>query len=286
MSARSSAYPKQLKVDFRKLELSKLQAYMKHYNIHVAAEAPQEDLATAVAKHFELQAKGLESSTEHGILHHFLSSYDQAFGKALNYSEPPAAKRPKYSPAVMHDRAGMSYGPAQEGEIVAAKVKDLGLEAESGWILATVRRYHLELDEYEVVDEDDVASEGEQCQVYRLGRDRITRLDDGLGGLNKGDAVMAVFPDTTSFYRGHISKPVRKNHAAEPGSNKNQGPGAGPGGGQGGQGNGVFDVTVQFLEDTEEGRTPNRRVPSTHVMPDPDNRADGGADEDDGEGGY
>lgn len=54
------------------------------------------------------------------------------------------------------------------------------------------RRRHL----LQVVDEDD-----ERRTAVRLPRHRIVRLEDGVGSLAKGDAVLAVFPDTTSFYR-------------------------------------------------------------------------------------
>jgi len=272
--ATRSAYPKQVKVDFRKLQMISLQNYAKHYSMEIRPEITREDLAIAVARHFELESKNFEpEQCEQGVLNHFLSAYDHAFGKALSYEHPPALKRPKASqqgfhnaslahgqaPAAKHSRAtagAASFGPASEGDIVAAKVVEECEEAaQTGWILATVQRYNLERDEFEVVDEDDAG-----LKVYCLGRDRIARLQDGVGTLNKGEPVMAVFPETTSFYRGHISKPVKRP--------RDNGTTA------------IFDVTIQFEEDEgEDGKTPNRRVPSNHVMADPDDGGPPGADD-------
>jgi hypothetical protein len=47
-------------------------------------------------------------------------------------------------------------------------------------------RYHPEADEYDVVDED------EPLKKVRLSRDKVRRLEDGIGLLQKGDAVLAV----------------------------------------------------------------------------------------------
>jgi hypothetical protein len=48
-------------------------------------------------------------------------------------------------------------------------------------------RYHPEADEYDVVDED------EPLKKVRLSRDKVRRLEDGIGLLQKGDAVLAVW---------------------------------------------------------------------------------------------
>jgi len=142
----------------------------------------------------------------------------------------------------------MLLGPAKEGEQVAAKPSE-----EEGWILATVTKYLAGSDEYVVADEDDAEKR------TRVGRKQIRRLEDSVGaGLQKGASVLAVFPDTTAFYRGRISKPV-----------KNRGMGG--------------SVWLQFEEDEDEaGRTPHRQVPSKHVMVEPDL---GGGDLSDGGGG-
>ncbi|CAN0444378.1 unnamed protein product, partial [Ascophyllum nodosum] len=57
---------------------------------------------------------------------------------------------------------------------------------------------------YEVKDADD------PMKCVEVPAESIIRLTDGGQGFAKGDHVLAVFPDTTSFYRAMISKqPVR-----------------------------------------------------------------------------
>jgi SAGA-associated factor 29 len=231
---KSDKYPKNIHVDFRKLDVSTLQSYIAHYNLAVRPDVGQDELAVAVARHFELEAKRPD---EEETLNTFLGAYDRAFGKALGYEAPSKRSR---------TARGGGFGPAKEGEQVAAKDG-------AKWILAGVHKYYAEQDEYDVADEDD------PDQRIRLQRACVVRLEDNIGSLQKGDAVLAVFPDTTSFYRGRISKPV-----------KNRGVGG--------------EIAVQFEDDEDEtGRTPHRRVPARHVMADPDDEGDD--DDDDGDAG-
>lgn len=219
-------------VDFSKLSETALRKYVAHYNITVRDNLSKDELGVLVAKHFQLEAKRID---EEGTLNTFLSAYDRAFGKALGYE--PAAKRPKVG--VTAPARGWNenrWGPAKEGEQVAAHIE----EGEETWILAHVKKYYADKDEFDVVDVEDLSKK------IRLKREDIVRLQENIGQLQKGDAVLAVFPDTTSFYKGRISKPV-----------KNRGVGG--------------DIFVQFEEDEDEsGRTPHRRVPARHVMADPD----------------
>jgi SAGA-associated factor 29 len=217
-----------------------LQKYVTHYNIEVSDTLSQSELAVLVARHFELETKKVD---EEDIIGTFLGAYERAVNKALGYE--PASKRMKGGNTrggsssslrrSMNNSSADGFGPAKENELVAAKSADGGEEA-TQWILATVKKYYPDVDEYDVVDEDD------PLQRIRLSRDRVRRLEDSIGSLVKGDSVLAVFPDTTSFYRGRISKPV-----------KNKGIG--------------FDVYIQFVEDEDaSGRTPHRRVLAKHVM--------------------
>lgn len=231
------SYPNSM-VDFRKLDERALKKYVSHYNITVRDDLSKEELAVAVARHFQLEAKRID---DEGTINVFLSSYDRAFGKALGYE--PAAKRPKVvanSTARSNGGGENRWGPAKEGEQVAAHIEG----GEESWILAHVKKYYADKDEFDVVDVEDLSKR------IRLKRDDIVRLEENIGHLQKGDAVLAVFPDTTSFYKGRISKPV-----------KNKGVGG--------------DIYVQFEEDEDEsGRTPHRRVPARHVMADPDEEYD------------
>jgi len=42
--------------------------------------------------------------------------------------------------------------------------------------------------------------------VIQLSYDDVRRLDDSSANLRRGDSVLAVFPETTSFYRAVVVK--------------------------------------------------------------------------------
>ena len=96
--------------------------------------------------------------------------------------------------------------------------------------------------QYDVVDEDD------PTRVISLPSARVLRLTAPVedGELHKGDQVLAVFPETTSFYRAVISKAPRRCAG------------------------GAIECIVKFEDDEDEsGRTPHRRVHSRFVLPMP-----------------
>lgn len=77
------------------------------------------------------------------------------------------------------------------------------------------------------------------------------RLSTGTEGLfGKGKDVMAIFPETTSFYKAIVSKrPIWELERGIPC---------------------VKEVIVKFDDDEDSnGRTPHRRVPSRYVIPVP-----------------
>ncbi|CAN0410334.1 unnamed protein product, partial [Laminaria digitata] len=90
---------------------------------------------------------------------------------------------------------------AKNGEQVA--VRD-DREEESAWILARVIKYVPESHLYEVGDmlRDDDDKEG--MGGLTAPRSLVIRLEETTKGVQKGDKVLAVFPDTTSFYVGTI----------------------------------------------------------------------------------
>eukprot|EP00616_Rhizochromulina_sp_CCMP1243_P018680 CAMPEP_0118974930 /NCGR_PEP_ID=MMETSP1173-20130426/13937_1 /TAXON_ID=1034831 /ORGANISM="Rhizochromulina marina cf, Strain CCMP1243" /LENGTH=339 /DNA_ID=CAMNT_0006924745 /DNA_START=3 /DNA_END=1025 /DNA_ORIENTATION=- len=230
--SKAEKYPRGLAVDFRKLDDKTLYSYVHFYNLPLRQQMSREELAVAVAKHFQLESGRVN---EEETLGSFLSSYHGLAQKALGF-EPPSKR---HRSGQRRTNAEL-FGPAQEDEQVAARIDG----EESGWILATVKKYHPSTDEFDVLDEDD------DTKLIRLSRDLVIRLDEAVENLQKGDTVLAVFPDTTSFYRGRISKPV-KNRSASSG--------------------GDSEVFVQFDDDEDEtGRLPHRCIPARHVMPDPD----------------
>jgi SAGA-associated factor 29 len=85
-----------------------------------------------------------------------------------------------------------------------------------------------------VQDEDDAS------RVMRLDAADVRKLGEPVSSLHRGDRVLAVFPETTSFYRGAVAKNPK-------GANS--------------------DVLVRFDDDEDEaGRPLIRRVPARFVL--------------------
>jgi len=135
---------------------------------------------------------------------------------------------------------------ARPGEQVAAKVTRT--DENGSWILASVQRFYADTDTYDVQDEDDTS------KLIRLPWTHVMRLSSGSEGcFKRGTDCMAIFPETTSFYRAKVSKaPVwRIDRTGTPV---------------------VKEVIVKFEDDEDgQGRTPHRRVPSRFVIPLPSN---------------
>jgi len=74
------------------------------------------------------------------------------------------------------------------------------------WILASVQKFYSDTETYDVQDEDDTS------KLIRLPWSHVMRLSLGDEGcFKKGMDCMAIFPETTSFYRAKVSKdPVWK----------------------------------------------------------------------------
>lgn len=93
---------------------------------------------------------------------------------------------------------------------------------------------------YEVQDEDDAH------RVIVLPFKYVKRLEDTAADIQRGDRVLGVFPETTSFYRGVVAKTPR---------NPNSQSGA------------VWEVVVRFEDDEDHtGKAPPRRVPARFVI--------------------
>lgn len=96
---------------------------------------------------------------------------------------------------------------AKPGDMVAALVK--GLEDEENWILAEVVQYISSANKYEVDDIDE-----EQKDRHILSKRRIVPLPlmranpetDGQALFPKGTTVMALYPQTTCFYKAVINQ--------------------------------------------------------------------------------
>ncbi len=148
-----------------------------------------------------------------------------------NPSTPNSRKRASAS------RDLLDKDPAVPGEQVAAKAnRD---EDDGQWILANVIDFDPRNMCYVVQDEDD------PNRVLTLPVHEVKRLEDRSSHLRRHDLVLAVFPETTSFYRAVVAKnPKPPAHV-----------------------NAVWDVVVRFENDEDEtGKNPARRVPARFVL--------------------
>ena len=116
------------------------------------------------------------------------------------------------------------------------------------WILVNVLYYDASTDRYEVQDEDDIN------RLIKLDASEVRKLQDSTTSLRRGDKVLAVFPETTSFYRATIAKNPS---------------------GKGESGAAVEDVIVRFEDDEDEhGKSIARRVPVRFVLPNYENETE------------
>ena len=189
-------------------------------------------MAVAVARHFE----SLEVPEDEAI-EGFLERLEKGH-QATAYARRTAAY-PSLRP-----RRRRQYA-ARPGEQVAAKVTRT--DENGSWILAAVQRFYPETETYDVQDEDDTS------KLIRLPWTHVMQLSNTSGvesRYTKGKECMAIFPETTSFYRAVVSKaPVwtwdDQRHCPV-----------------------VHELVVKFEDDEDAaGRTPHRRVPSRYVIP-------------------
>lgn len=250
-------------------------SYIDHHGVPVRAEAPPSELAVAVARHFESMEVDEET-----VLSGFLARLSA--GRELGPLIPPpsvtaptgpgisaptpspstslsllaAAAAAEYARDTAHfdgtapgpdiRRRRRSKNAARPAEQVAAKITRT--DENGSWILASVQRFYGDTETYDVQDEDD------ESKLIRLPWNHVMRLSTGSeGGLEMNTRVMAIFPETTSFYRAVVSQtPVwvlPKN----------------------GKSPLVKEVILEFEDDeAPDGRTPHRRVPSRYVIPLPE----------------
>ena len=137
---------------------------------------------------------------------------------------------------------------ARPGEQVAAKITRT--DENGSWILAVVQRFNPDTENYDVQDEDDTTN----SKILRLPWNHVMRLSTGTEGLfEKNTKVMAIFPETTSFYRAVVSKPPV--WTLPPGSFTPI----------------VQELIVKFEDDEDaDHKTPHRRVPSKYVISSPE----------------
>jgi SAGA-associated factor 29 len=237
--------------------------------ISIRADAPPSELAVAVARHFE----NMEVDEE-DCIGGFLQRLEvgSAMAQQNNHGIVPCTSFGNPQATITHYQRSNAYydghmpypavrkrsrhkNAARPGEQVAAKVTRS--DENGSWILASVQRFYSDTETYDVQDEDDTS------KLIRLPWHHVMRLSTGTEGtFVKGTACMAIFPETTSFYRAVVSKdPIWiLDH------NLSMKPGTGPI-------PSTKEIIVKFEddEDSTTGKAPNRRVPSRFVIPSPAN---------------
>jgi hypothetical protein len=247
-------------------------------------DASHTELAVVVGRHFE-GSLNIDEKDEQDCI--------QAFLKRLEYGDRPILHRHSSGGGggIDHDGGGGSSGSgghhneyarntavgarrhrgtsaARPGEQVAAKVTRT--DENGSWILASVQRFYPETETYDVQDEDDTS------KLIRLPWNHVIRLSMGTEGtFEKGTDCMAIFPETTSFYRAKVSKnPVWEldNSAlsATPSSSSTTTTTSRDRAGEFNVTPVVKEVIVKFEDDEDgSGKTPHRRVPARYVIPIP-----------------
>eukprot|EP00638_Chattonella_subsalsa_P003449 CAMPEP_0117755704 /NCGR_PEP_ID=MMETSP0947-20121206/13611_1 /TAXON_ID=44440 /ORGANISM="Chattonella subsalsa, Strain CCMP2191" /LENGTH=452 /DNA_ID=CAMNT_0005575091 /DNA_START=199 /DNA_END=1554 /DNA_ORIENTATION=+ len=252
-------YPEHVAIDFRKLTTRALLNYISHHGIGgISTDFTQPKLANLVARHFNSWKLKEESVIESFCANVGLSwngrylgqvsagMNPRGFGEKSNSAKqnishpkkrkhPPTATGPTSQSNKKNRHRNVNMEPARRGEQVAAKVNSS--EENGAWILARVVEYSSVKQVYTVQDEDDAS------KVMELKYTDVLRLNNSTGNFMKGDRVLAMFPETTSFYRGVVSKSSSMDeHKSK-------------------------TIVVKFEDDEDEtGRTPSRHIPMRYVL--------------------
>ena len=265
-ASHSRSYPRGVGLDFKKLSSQALMSYIDHHGVNLRHDAPPSEIAVAVARHFEAM-----DVDEEAAIHGFLARLSA--GREIGPLIPPpsllvgntgtsleceryAAASTDYArstayfdgtaPGPLVRRRRRSFHAAKPKEQVAAKITR---SDENGcWILASVQNFYPDTETYDVQDDDDTS------KLIRLPWTHVMRLSKGTEAcFTKNTKVMAIFPETTSFYRAVVSKdPVWKlpKNSTTPI---------------------VKELILKFDDDEDaQGGTPHRRVPARYVIPLPE----------------
>lgn len=229
-------------IDFSKLEDRALWNYVGHHDIQsVAPNCSKQALAAACARHFNTW-----QVDESAVISVFRCVAQEDF-PSREFGSGAHRFRKRSRPTNNDDREvqdAVKVAPAppsppraifRKGDKVAAKT--ISSDENGSWILATILKYYPAESSYEVVDDDETRSK------YIVESELVLPLTDTMHGMNKGAQVLALFPDTTSFYRAKLAKAAKR---------------------------GSQEAHVQFEDDEDEtGRTPIRKLEPQWVIPMP-----------------
>jgi len=227
-------YPRHINVNFRKLDKVALTRMLKYYNVEYKENAPQSELAILAAKVFDTLPV-VENDVLDRVAQHFLYA-------AADTPVNGASKKRSFhtsEPSILASDQEFERGPAVPGEQVAAKVSK-----SDDWILGNILDFDPRNQTYLVQDEDDVN------RIMTLPFGDVRRLEETASThLRRGDSVLAVFPETTSFYKAVVAKTPKFLNGA--------------GGGYAGS----QEIIIKFEDDEDEsGKNPARRVPARFVL--------------------
>jgi SAGA-associated factor 29 len=230
----NQVYPSTVTADFKRIKQSTLKRYIRFHDVNVREGATPDQLAVAVARHFDARLDTPEEQPTIKLFCDFVqglagqdgsggddSGSDSdgdaaaAGGGGSNSSASNAARSSEHASAGSHSNANagtsannskkrkraakeVAAGQCKPGAEVAAKVKET-------WIHARVVRYHQRNKRYEVEDAD-TETGGEKTDRYQVTPKHVIPLvvPKQAEVFEKGARVLALFPWTTSFYAGTI----------------------------------------------------------------------------------
>jgi hypothetical protein len=225
---------------FEKLERTTLIKILRHYGMTPNPAMSAKELAASVTNCFEGKKLQQDNLSENDVCNQIVSVFLEKCTKTNVDSNAGAKKTiPVGRPSLTSANTNVQRELAKVGEQVAAKDPTKTDNDDGSWILASILEINHQHGFYVVQDEDDMVRVG-----LKLAFRDVRKLEDSGAYLNKGDPVLAVFPDTTSFYRAVVAKALKIPNSSV-----------------------AFEVVVRFDDDEDEsGRSPLRKVPARFVI--------------------
>ena len=255
-------YPNNVVCDFRKLGRDALIKLIQHYNkgyvkVHTF-DLSEVELAIMVAKVFEMHQISEADTLDQFATKYCLSTMDSNNKSNVKYATTNRNNiiNSRHSQSTNFERLQLDSEIAKVGEQVAAKVSSK--DEESAWILANVLSFDPVTNTYEVQDEDDNSKEDGNPTMVLSAITHVKRLYDNAAYLHKGDEVLAVFPDTTSFYHGQVVRNPRPPGMLTNNTDSSHHSLSNPSG---------WEVIIRFDDDEDDtGRSPPRKIPARFIM--------------------